>query len=499
MRRLLLIYISCIVLNVTNGVENNATATTESTTNATDALTTVKGEALAAPEPHRVCPEKCVCVTMTSSKHPDKDSQTDYDITNRSVIINCRQIGIDKFPSALDMSNETLELDLSFNKITSLTTTDSVDSLRKLDLEANGLSYADKEAFDRMTNLVDLNMAYNEINELHQEIFSKLTNLRILKLSNNHLQSLHQDIFKSNIHLLEVYLNGNPLIHVFPSWFEQSKKLQILNLANTQMLALPVDIFRYTRDLKSLDLSDNNFTSIPTISLRGAVHLKTLIIDNNQIGKLDETSFEKMTSLENLQICRNHDLVEVLAGTFADQYNLKKLAIAQNPHLFYIDRMAFYGMFNASWFKLQEVSLRDNRITTLDRVSMPWDQLKRLDVQRNPLNCDCKLDWLTTTKSVVGGARCAEPEQFRGLEIHRIAVRDFKCVDMYHSRAGFRFFVIMFGSIILFCVGIAIVMVLKRHEIVRWWSNKKQGTGSIYYVKANSFSNEMHDDMNDFK
>lgn len=43
---------------------------------------------------------------------------------------------------------------------------------------------------------------------------------------------------------------------------------------------------------------------------------------------------------------------------------------------------------------LIEISLRENGITTLDAAQFPLDQLHRLQLGNNPLQCNCSLQWL---------------------------------------------------------------------------------------------------------
>lgn len=49
-----------------------------------------------------------------------------------------------------------------------------------------------------------------------------------------------------------------------------------------------------------------------------------------------------------------------------------------------------------------------------------------------------------------------------------------------------RLFVIVFASFVLFFMGLIFVLFIKRDQVVRWWTEKRRGTGAIYYVKAHS-------------
>lgn len=434
------------------------------------------------------CPGKCVCEEIKITGQPE-----DYD----GVMVNCRQDKYDAFFAATELPENIQYLDLSLNRIKSLDTTDTMDSLRMLDLEGNSLSHLGAEAFSKMTKLTSLNLQFNNLTELPAGLFTSLIDLQVLKLSSNHLDHLSESLFDANINLKELHLNGNPLRIIYPNWFSMLGKLVKLDLSNTEIHDLAPETFHRTKKLEDLNLADNKFVSVPTSALRTARSVKKLVLNRNPIKVLNSQSFEHITNLEELEICQMPHLIEILAMTFSDQLNLERLTIADNPDLIFLDRLAFYGLFNATWLRLQQVSLVGNRLATLDQQSLPWCNLSRVDLARNPLNCDCKLNWLPDCKAIVRGPRCAAPEAYKGLEVHAIRHDEFVCSKAYKGEARklYHTFVIAFGAIILFFVGLGIAMVLKRREIVRWWSEKRKGSGSIYYVKANSFPGDSQMDM----
>lgn len=426
------------------------------------------------------CPSSCVCLKVVPKDDPSAPLN--------AVWVNCRQDRYKVIPSAAELPDNIYGLDLSLNQIKTLDVSDTIETLRMLRLDGNRLAVLEPASFEHLPNLTSLDLSYNNITALPNAVFDNLLGLKVLKLTSNYIEHLSEDTFKYNIWLTELYLNDNPLRIIYPEWFRSTNSLVKLNLAATQMYALPLQAFHYTHSLQELDLSDNQFSKVPTAGLRSATKLRKLILDNNPIQVLDENSFTQLNTLEELQICRMHKLVDVLGLTFTDQVNLKKLTMAMNPELFYVDKFAFYGSFNSTWLKWEEIDLKGNRIASLNQKSLPWCKLKSVDLQQNPLRCDCELGWVPSCESTVKGPRCSSPSEFQGLEIHRIEAHDFKCRPNYQSESQrlFRFFVIIFGTIIFVFLGIAIAMVLKRNAIVRWWTERKRGTGSIYYVKANS-------------
>lgn len=103
------------------------------------------------------------------------------------------------------------------------------------------------------------------------------------------------------------------------------------------------------------------------------IRLKVLNLSDNPIPVLADNSFKDLKSLEQLDLNQMKHLVDVLAYTFSDQINLTHLNMSDNPHLYYMDRYAFYGLHekanNRTQFKLKEVNLRNNRLTTIGNLT----------------------------------------------------------------------------------------------------------------------------------
>jgi len=124
----------------------------------------------------------------------------------------------------------------------------------------------------------------------------------------------------------------------------------------------------------------------------------------------------------------------------------------------------------------------------------------------NPLRCDCNLRWIKKAFSQNPvGLRCATPDLLAGRRISALEAKDFVCDDGVtldyedavdaedNSVFGFgkhyelrlmRLLVVVFGMLSLFFIGLAIVAFVQRERLLAWSTNRKRGTGSIYYVKA---------------
>lgn len=79
----------------------------------------------------------------------------------------------------------------------------------------------------------------------------------------------------------------------------------------------------------------------------------------------------------------------MLCRAFIDNTNLQKLTLNDNEQFSEMPAHLFYGNPN-----LVELSMRNNRLSKLDAVQLPLDQLKKLSLADNPLVCNCSLIWL---------------------------------------------------------------------------------------------------------
>ena len=58
--------------------------------------------------------------------------------------------------------------------------------------------------------------------------------------------------------------------------------------------------------------------------------------------------------------------------------------------------------------------------------------------------------------------------------------------QIYREVRIMRLFIIVFVSFTLFFFGLLFVLFIKRDSVLKWWTDKRRGTGAIYYVKAHT-------------
>ncbi|XP_054162905.1 carboxypeptidase N subunit 2-like [Oppia nitens] len=436
-------------------------------------------------------------LTRAADKSADDDGSCETKVENCRCFmagknrpeLECTREKLKHIPSASLWPENIFALDVSMNVIKNIDVVDSNDALEYLDLASNQIESISPHAFDGLTKLRGLDLSHNELVAIPSELFNN--QLLTLNLSYNKIEILPKDMLKKTTYLQELRIAHNPLRMLEPDLFQYSGQLKSLDLSAIDLFAIKEDIFHYLFEMSELDLSDNDFMVVPTTPLRSARNLQILKLNGNPISILDEHSFIKMSGLQELYLDDMKELIEIKEKTFSYLYNLRKISISNNPHLSYIDNHAFYGIFNRSWMAIQEANLRANRLSYLADTTLPFCNLTSLDLRENPWACDCHILWAKychLRPELTHGIICASPSKFRGDDLMLIDHTEIHCEhsQMYAEVRLMRLFLIVFVSFTLFFIALVFVLFIKRDVFMKWWSNRRRGTGAIYYVKAHS-------------
>uniref|UniRef100_A0A8C4RFA3 Toll-like receptor 18 n=1 Tax=Erpetoichthys calabaricus TaxID=27687 RepID=A0A8C4RFA3_ERPCA len=131
---------------------------------------------------------------------------------NGSLYASCKGLGLHQVPSTLP---DTLqELDLSYNKLVSISNTDfsNLRQLHKLNLQYNNISFIADHAFANNTLLEDLNIFNNSLAKIPSKAFEPLKKLKFLEMSNNFYSVATLPNVFSTFNELKVLSMGGPLI-----------------------------------------------------------------------------------------------------------------------------------------------------------------------------------------------------------------------------------------------------------------------------------------------
>lgn len=174
----------------------------------------------------------------------------------RGETLKCRSASLTSVP--IDVSGETVSIDLSFNSI----------------------SILDKNSFDSMPHLDTVVVSDNSLTFVHSEAFWRLQDLRHLDMHNNNIDYIHPNTFRNNPRLSELDLSCN-------------------KLGRLGYISNP------TQELKFLNLSSNNLTYEDLKGFLPITSLQILDLSNNEIVTMREEIFEGMVDLKHLNISGN--------------------------------------------------------------------------------------------------------------------------------------------------------------------------------------------------
>ena len=217
--------------------------------------------------------------------------------------------------------NELINLDLSENFISDVTSLQNLSNLKKLNIALNeivDLSVLGDKPVLRELNLMDnrveeiklfsrysfdqienLNLSYNSLTNI--EPMRYLINLETLDLKNNNLADI--DVLSKLQQITNLNLGNNSLIKGFSS-LKKLKRIQFLDLENTGLRSL--SFLKNMHDLEALDISHNPISQddLEIFAQVDLPLLKTLEVEDMQNlekdTKIDPRVFFKLESLETL-------------------------------------------------------------------------------------------------------------------------------------------------------------------------------------------------------
>ncbi|XP_022105014.1 insulin-like growth factor-binding protein complex acid labile subunit [Acanthaster planci] len=273
--------------------------------------------------------------------------------------------------------NKLIEtLDIRNNSFDSLIQPDWAEGLQILHADDNILANLSSKTLKGFVDLKELHLASNRLLFISSTALSHLTMLRSLYLDGNFLTSLLGGIFLSQAELVELSITNNQLSFLHPDYFIGLNSLERLYLTRNRLLYVHSGMFRQMSRLNTLDISQN------------------------ELNVFDSTNCSFLNHLENLLLAHNsiHDISCVLG---------------------HCDSLV---MLNLSF----------NQIKVVPGVSLTGKNraLSRLELEGNPLQCDCRLtglrDWLLNNPPSAL-PRCQGPPRYSGAVITNLGIHDFSC------------------------------------------------------------------------
>ncbi|XP_015609163.1 insulin-like growth factor-binding protein complex acid labile subunit [Cephus cinctus] len=251
-------------------------------------------------------------------------------------------------PHAFSGLNQLTKLDISDNKITSLTEqhfksnsrlqillmndnpgletlpvfkTENQEyetfSVYRLECAGCGLSYLEKDTFNAMPAITSLNLSRNRLARLPEGLLSQLSSLREFDLSNNMLETLEKNMFQGAMTLTKLNLAGNPLVTLQVTPFFWTPNLSRLDVSRCSLERVWSEARKPLESLRFLSVRENHLQRITIEELRAMPKLSGLDISHNPLV-CDEEFNQAMqwlldhgvTPTETLRYIRNRVNIE---------------------------------------------------------------------------------------------------------------------------------------------------------------------------------------------
>uniref|UniRef100_A0A4W6DFL6 Chondroadherin-like protein n=1 Tax=Lates calcarifer TaxID=8187 RepID=A0A4W6DFL6_LATCA len=250
-----------------------------------------------------------------------------------------------------------------------------------LDLRSNHFHYLPANSFPGTSQVISLHLETCKIHEIEGGAFRGMKNLFYLYLSDNDLTSLDPGAFVGAPELTYLHLEGNRLVQFPGSALAVLPSLFVLHLERNAISKLePAGLLSsVTPTLRELYLTNNTITAITKGALDSAF-LSILHLDSNQLKEVPTHALSEAPSLEELNLSHN-SIRWVGPNAFQPvSQTLLIVLLSRCPR----DALAGLGP------GLKALTVRGNQLEELPELS-PLAGLEVVNLQDNPLRCDCAL------------------------------------------------------------------------------------------------------------
>lgn len=351
-------------------------------------------------------------------------------------------------------------LNLANNLISEVPKLPVVHNVLSLNFKRNRIYKIADDAFKELPELKNLYLQYNNLtdNSITEGVFRghynsthpKPLGLEELDLSYNYITTLKINTLKHLSFLKRLLLSHNPIGDIpwsMAAAIVELHSLEELDLSQTGLDRLPSNFLTDLRNLRVLTLAGNKLLSVPS-EVNYARNLVQLNLNANPITTVSVGDFQSgLKTLRVLEMSAMPHLRHVGSHAFSSLTSLQVLKMSDNPEFTYIDRDAFYKLLGDE-LALQEIHIQDNKLSSLEENMLPWRELKVVDIQNNPWNCDCHLKWVaqelipvleTKNPETTLSIHCAEPIADRGMRVTDLLVHShtFQCTTP-HTFVGHR-------------------------------------------------------------
>jgi len=262
----------------------------------------------------------------------------------------------------LDLSQNELK-DLSYNLI-------PLKKLEFLNLSHNKLEVLNYQDFPPSNSLREIYLGHNNLHSVGLEGLKHLYSVEVIDLSHNHIKKVTNHTFSNNFNLRQLDLSHNRISVVEKGFLRSQDKLETLDLSHNAISHLDIELnnisfslFEGLDSLKFLSLSENPIESLPPNIFKGCIKLETLLLTHTKLQTLPPGGLNGCHNLLFFNVSHNKHLRDIDDDLFSKSEHISTLDISHN-----------------------DLSSLPESISNLPLVS--------LEIEGNPLTCQCHMLWL---------------------------------------------------------------------------------------------------------
>ncbi|XP_069683580.1 uncharacterized protein [Periplaneta americana] len=256
----------------------------------------------------------------------------------------------------------------------------------------------------------------NDLAHLRRDIFisKHITDLEWLSLRSCSLRYIEEGSFRGLQNTIKYLdLSENAISEIGSEMFRNLTRLEVLLLSGNKIIRLNFGIFDDLISLRKLDLSNNLISYINSDVFSRSSSLVSLWLNSNKFSYIDPNTFTYFVGLRHLYLGDNINFQFPENSPLFTLPNLEELSLMK-CNISYI---------SSSWFqnlgKIKFLYLYGNNLKGIDvKVLTNLSSLQYLDLDDNPLHCDCDLldlwKWCFEHQIDVTIAHCSTPKELNG-------------------------------------------------------------------------------------
>ncbi|XP_071784410.1 uncharacterized protein [Asterias amurensis] len=345
----------------------------------------------------------------------------DLRIRDVSFLVDHNEIRSLYMPDYLGLGIDIGLLSLNHNQLQSVSIDATPDTLN---VGSNGLSNWNRFYISRYRNTMKrMDMSNNSFDSLIQPNWAE--GLEFLNADTNLLANLSSTTLSGFVDLTELHVADNRLLFISTTALSQLTMLRSLYLDDNALTSL-FGVFFNQSILFELSITNNRLTTLHADYFMGLLSLKRLYLAGNQLTSVNMLMFQLVPEIINLDLSQNElQLVDLQDCPLINHTNLQDLSLAHN---LIHDAETILGF--CDYLQVLDLSYNLIQVVPGDSLSGRNRALSKLELEGNPLQCDCRLtglrDWLRNSPPYVE-PRCEGPNHYYGSVITDLDSHDFLC------------------------------------------------------------------------